>query len=127
MPIVERQPVNHKTKRDLEDRLLELDDRVGALDTSLASAREKKAQLMARIKELEEENDKKMRQIEVLGKEKEKLGDANQRMAEHIEGLERERKEELGGFQEDVKAIRGLLGGMRRKIDSLQAKEMGGT
>lgn len=127
MPIVERQPVNHKTKRDLEDRLLELDDRVGALDRSLASAREKKAQLMARIKELEEENDEKTRQIEVLGKEKEKLGDANQRMAEYIEGLERERKEELGGVQEDVKAIRGLLGGMRRKIDSLQAKEMGGT
>lgn len=124
--MVERQPVNPQTKRDLEDRLLVLDDRVGALDTSLASAREKKAQLMARIKELEEENDKKTRKIDELEKDKEKLGDANQRMVGHIEALERERKEELGGFQEDVKAIRGLLGGMRRKIDNLQAKEMGG-
>lgn len=125
MPIVERQPVNFKTKRDLENRLVEFDNNVRAMYTSLASAHEEKVQMMARIKELEEENDNKRGQIEVLEKEKEKLGDANQRMAEHIEAFKRERKEELGGVQEDIKGIRSLLGGMRKKIDSLQAKEMG--
>jgi signal recognition particle GTPase len=105
-PIVKGQPVNPKTMRELEGKLVELDDGVKVLDTLLASVREEKVRMMARIKELEEENDEKTRQIEALKKE---------------------REEELTGLQEGVKGLRGLLGAMEGKLDGLQTKEVGGA